>query len=1725
MKKKDLLEDIQKKIDICDQHISQNPYPPAQKRVGYIINNKCKASNIPFYLNAVYNQEQLKLNTDLEQRRKLLRTVTKEFTLADIPDMSIDVTLFESLTKQKQKLIEGHYQTEDVSTGKKNIWGNEKTVKHKIWKKEKWIDIVENIGGNELKNIYAEETKKRHFNSLGEAVQFYKTIKKQIGKKVDYDNEIDDDGKVRIRYKNTHVYSVHAYFNFNDYIIKLVKDTRQEEEGIKGTENQPVTEIFNWEFYTYQFLRDSNEKVKNVSNEDKRVQITSDLQKLTNKKVNTNVYDPKLNKLESEYDDIADLYYTRWTKVYQAYEQSYTEYKELYDKTKTKPGQKTDSKVEKKYKEVNKKLDQCFDIIERYESQITNSSLLDLIKRYHTHQDLVTLYKNQKPVKKQEVKKIADVEDTESYKKLLSRQAEMQNVLKTGNQKLQEYYKSEIDKYSKQTEQYKKKVEQNEKDIEEYKKYLENFKGDVIAYQSQLQYLYIPENLDFFQINALFRQFLLTKLMELEDKVVEQQKVYDAAKAAKLKEYKDSPEFQASEIKFKVNVLFMPDGIPYYTYMETIASSFIFEDLQNKIKDIVEGQNEQKKNEVYYNAVGKTEYEQHQRELKEITDKLEELRNENLVIEKTLTFKEAAVQQLQTEHPIALEQALLQDPYLKTGYYYSVDNAYNEKISSAWEEIKTLQNQYNGNNMDIAMMSQQQSILIQQCRAYSENSVPYTKQSAKYKIYDERDDLQSQLDIINTQIQQVEVIRAKQVKLNQNIITTNQNYVEANTNCQQKIIDLEKLMEEGVDFNNPEVIKLNNQIDYYNSLRIQYSSQLETQKNEYLNNNNFLKSTKDFKDRKKAIEEQLAEINQKIDQLEAPQVQQKIGVTDDGTKYQQGYNFSSTGLYKNIYIDIQTENEWLTFRQELKKLYSYYNINLPDGEIEEPKTSEEEKKSFPLLNQAGEITLFEDNNDNCKCNWFIPMDYEIFGSELSLPLKLTTKVYKTDEKGEKIEEYDEKGQFTGFMTQRRQMAVQNGYGYIFTGQYVTLYYTGLPGPEPISITIPGVGLEYGALFAGGYVAVTPYNIYQMKRYPYQNTDPLGQFYWLQIGVATDIYKTVMGKLPIEVTFKIYKKIPLPCGYPKKCGRLTEKEYAIRGKCGLRQFFENTHDIFTKLDEKDFDIGTFMDAVEGDITETINTKSLLSEAKDAARKGLKGIMGDAVAKASSDLLSNISNLTRSVDDKFEKVYNLYRKNTGEVGGRAAQFMQTKRNIAQWGNTSLNLVQNTWNITDALDSVESNKKEATQQAQNIMSQMNTELIDLIPPECQDSICNTIREAQQDSIKDLGLSVNEATKINVDTLTFFVEKSVTNMTNDLKDKAGKVLDGIQNVGQFIGKSVANLVDTSKFDFFSLTQYCPRRLSDVTKDINPLNQPPSATPIPGTDLVEIPESGPDIFSQIGSMIGQELIGNVMNALNNCVTRSITNNNINYSSLFPEETRKYLEAANSAGDIVNMAKGIGGYNMSLENLFHEANRSSILDNFANINTDDISLGYLTDFLNERGISDIIDTDKYLSSNETIDTLKNTISKAVSNNNDIIDKLGKGEILSMNDQYKQIASEKLNEKTQEWAKRISDKVNAVTGIGQNAKGLLNTDFSKAWKDPHEITNKLQNITGTMKNMFMKEQAKKKKENNQMKQAFSMSDELIQTKNYLKERWEYLEKLTKQEYSTQKEEVNNLSINI
>lgn len=1669
MQKKDLLEDIQKKIDICNQYISENLYPPAQKRVGYVLNNKCKARDILFYLNAIYNEEQQRLNTSIDARKELEKEIKKDFTLAEVKPVDITIKLLDTITNQRQKFVQTE-QKREVKTGQKNFWGKEKT-ETKTKKSSSWVDMV-NDQNERFNSTYAEQTNSKQFTTVTEAVEYYKTLKDKIGTKQTITEEPNTVPNMKIRVVSTHKFSVVAQFNFKNYIDQIVEKTRIQNQGVKDTEGQP---LLNWEYSRYIFTRGNGRPFTRFVPNQEIVDITKDIDQLTRKKVDTYVNNTSLNKIERKLSDINHYLDHYQEQYYEKYLRQFNLYKGQWGSSK-----KTSAKRKQAFKKVKREVEDLFEPIFEYEDRITVSALQNYIDKYNRLEQIQDDWDAGAPEMAKTVKKMEDLENTSSYKNLMNRQAEFQKVLNTGNQNLIAQYKSDIDQYSKETEQYKKKLQQNKKDLQQYEKDMKKWEKDMEQYQKTYANLLEATLVDFTGIVSAFRSQLLIFQKEEQEKYDIELAKYNAAKEEKLKQYEASQEyFQASQIKYNLSIYFMPDGIPFTVQNETLASGYIYEDLQNKIKEIIKEENDKKQKEVYLNTTG---YEQYQ-------NNLEQLRN----IQEQKTNLNQQLQQLQ-----------------------SMRSTLPENDGRIESEIIFVQNQINE-------LEAEEIAIGQQCYNYETvANTPQVMETATKlgAVYDKKNELQMSLDVLNIESQQREVVQKNQTILNQSILTTNQNYIKTRSDCavyydylndiqilrkqggsEEQIRDLEYVARDWYDHNKHKLIQLE-----------QYEADLEKQKQDYLDNNNFLKATHDSTNRKKDIEKQLAEINQKIEQLESPDVQQRLGVTDQGITYEHGYNFSSTGLYKNLYIDVQKDNEWLILRKRLEELYIYYNNFLEDGQIEEPKTEQEEKQqnNFPILKEDGSIGIFEDKNEDCKCNWFIPMDYEIFGAGLSF-LSLKTTVYKTDINGQKIPVYNKEGQFDGFQTQRRQMAVQNGYGYIFTGQYITLNYTGIPGPEPISVMIPGVGLEYGTLLAGGYVALTPYNIYLMKKYPYQNTDPNGQFYWLQTGVLKDAYQTLMGKVPIEVTFKVYKKFPLDCGFPKKCGQMTNEEYMIRGKCGLRQFFEDTHDISTDFDEKSFNIGEFMKQIENTVIETVEG-------------GLSNLT-PVVEKATSNLLSNISDLTRFADDKFEKVYNLYEKNGGNVGKRAAQFMETKRNIAEWGNSSYSLACNTWNVADAMGDMNMTRQNAEQKATAIIDKMKGDLFDLIPPECQDTICQTIRETKQDSIKDLGMSVNQNTNTSIETLGNFLQKSWDKSIDALEDKASKIVDGITNTGSAIGNAVINLFDTSKFDFFSLTQYCPRRLADVTKDINPLKKEPQQLP-DGT--WDVPDS-PNVFSQIGGLIGQELIGSVMGALNNCVTRSITNNNINYSSLFPEETRKYLEATNSVGDIANMAKGMGGYKMSLENLFHEANRSSILSNFANVDTNDINLGYLTDFLNERGFSDVIDTDKLLNQTETIDTIKNTLGKAFAGNLQKIQKLKNGQVLSMNDQYKDIVNNNLMQKTQQWADRWSAKTNAVTSIGQNAKSLLDTDFSKAWKNPNQVLGKLQNISNTMNNMLIRERAKQKKQQDELNQAFSASDEIKETKSYILQRWDYLQRLTKPKYEEQIEKqiekVKNLSINI
>lgn len=42
--------------------------------------------------------------------------------------------------------------------------------------------------------------------------------------------------------------------------------------------------------------------------------------------------------------------------------------------------------------------------------------------------------------------------------------------------------------------------------------------------------------------------------------------------------------------------------------------------------------------------------------------------------------------------------------------------------------------------------------------------------------------------------------------------------------------------------------------------------------------------------------------------------------------------------------------------------------------------------------------------------------------------------------------------------------------------------------------------------------------------------------------------------PIVVTYDVYQKFKLDCGFPRRCGEMTTEEYRINGMCRVRKLF-------------------------------------------------------------------------------------------------------------------------------------------------------------------------------------------------------------------------------------------------------------------------------------------------------------------------------------------------------------------------------------------------------------------------------------------------------------------------------------------------------------------------------------------------------------------------------------------
>lgn len=154
--------------------------------------------------------------------------------------------------------------------------------------------------------------------------------------------------------------------------------------------------------------------------------------------------------------------------------------------------------------------------------------------------------------------------------------------------------------------------------------------------------------------------------------------------------------------------------------------------------------------------------------------------------------------------------------------------------------------------------------------------------------------------------------------------------------------------------------------------------------------------------------------------------------------------------------------------------------------------------------------------------------------------------YLTNENGEIVETQK---------TTSHPVSLEDGYAYVSNGITITMEYTGLPLSNN-STLIPGVGPSYGAVLGGYYKPASSEDRENAKKFPYQNDQKDGKYWWLQTSKPSINDFTNLGTAdaePILVTFEVYVKYKIDCGFPKKCGKLNTEELEINGTCGLQKF--------------------------------------------------------------------------------------------------------------------------------------------------------------------------------------------------------------------------------------------------------------------------------------------------------------------------------------------------------------------------------------------------------------------------------------------------------------------------------------------------------------------------------------------------------------------------------------------
>lgn len=662
-------------------------------------------------------------------------------------------------------------------------------------------------------------------------------------------------------------------------------------------------------------------------------------------------------------------------------------------------------------------------------------------------------------------------------------------------------------------------------------------------------------------------------------------------------------------------------------------------------------------------------------------------------------------------------------------------------------------------------------------------------------------------------------------------------------------------------------------------------------------------------------------LDQYMQQIKKEQGVQKVFKTDPDTGIlikplvQAGQIYPSGWPFKNLYIDTIDKNEWVQKIKELEELKNAYEI-LPESI---PVPNSEQPVIQQTYGQGEQVIVVQQPPPDPYCDKYFPKNYaELFGVPNILPSLLTIQELLYDQQGFPImegewvfngeyEEYQERQ-----LTEKHPVSIENGFAYVDIGVEINLCYTVVP-LLPGSILIPGVGQEYGSIVAGYFVPLDYENMELVERFPYQNDDPNGKVWWMQCDSLPAIYNAIYGSnKPCMLKFKVYLKYNLPCGFPKKCGILSNKECQLNGKCGLEEFL-------TKPLKIDYD-GLGQMSTE---RETIydKTDQILSKVDDKVQ----------------DYKKQTKDTFETIDDYKNQIQNINNTeglmNTLENGGNILGIQQSqaykdmKNQVSTWKNEYQGMITNAWDVGKNLLQNKFNKDMALQAFTETMKELAPSLTDLIPPECAHIICQAQREAQQNnSINSFSDSINNNVKA--------AGLMANNMLQSVQKHATSVARGMGNFANTAYSGAQNLVKT--FDIYKM---CSRRYNDYLKDANPIGD---ASPVPllNKNGFKVPNKL-DLFTQLQQIFKEEIIGNFMSLLNNCITKNATKLQIENMPGIPRNVRTMLKSANDLGNAIQMNEILKSQGTSLNNMIKNINSSyqapAAVQNIANINPSSIN--------------------------------------------------------------------------------------------------------------------------------------------------------------------------------------------